>query len=313
MLRTDDAALVADAFDLGEEARLSGPVAAGRLGDIWSLSTTRGRFAVKDSRFPIDPDEVAQDAAFQDVVRAAGVPMPGVVRTTSGGVLADVAGTTIRVYGWVDLLGPTRELDPAEVGAVVAGIHRVVVPAQGPVPPWSVAPVGEAGWTELLGELDAAGCPFAGRLAAILPQVLAVEALMVTPEATQLCHLDLWGDNVLRSPDGGLVVLDWENCGPATPDLELGMVLFEFGCADADRMRTLLAAYADAGGPGRLRRPGDLTMLIAQTGHIAEVGCRRWLAATTDEARADNAAWVAEFLDEPVTVETVDQLLAAGA
>ena len=89
-------------------------------------------------------------------------------------------------------------------------------------------------------------------------------------------------------------------------------MLFEFGLGDPDRMRDLFASYVEAGGPARLRAPGDLTMLIAQSGHIARTGCERWLAATTDEERADNAAWVGEFLDEPVTVATVEAILAAA-
>ncbi len=76
-------------------------------------------------------------------------------------------------------------------------------------------------------------------------------------------------------------------------------------------MRDLYAAYVAAGGPGRVTTPADLTMLVAQTGHIARTGCERWLAATTDEQRADNAAWVAEFVDEPVTVRTVEAILGA--
>jgi len=55
-------------------------------------------------------------------------------------------------------------------------------------------------------------------------------------------------------------------------------------------------------------------MVIAQTGHIAQTGCERWLAARDDEARADNAAWVAEYLDEPPTTAVVEAVLrAAGA
>ena len=52
-------------------------------------------------------------------------------------------------------------------------------------------------------------------------------------------------------------------------------------------------------------------MLVAQLGHIAGVGCERWLASSTDQERADNADWVGEFLDEPVTVQTVDRILLA--
>ena len=83
------------------------------------------------------------------------------------------------------------------------------------------------------------------------------------------------------------------------------------GLGEPDRMRTLYAAYVDAGGPGRLADRGDLTMLVAQLGNIARVGCERWLTSSTDQERAGNAAWVREFLDEPVTVESVDRILLA--
>ena len=51
-------------------------------------------------------------------------------------------------------------------------------------------------------------------------------------------------------------------------------------------------------------------MPIAQLAHIVEEGCRRWLAATTDADRADNEAWVREFLDRPLTPDVVERLLA---
>ncbi len=212
----------------------------------------------------------------------------------------------------MDVLPRERALDPATVGALVAGIHRVQVATRAPVDPWYVVAVGEPAWRDLTARLRDARAPFADRLESLVPDVLAAEALLVETEAVQVCHRDLWADNVLRTPDDGLVVLDWENSGPGDPAGELGVVLFEFGLGDPDRMRDLFASYVEAGGPARLRTPGDLTMLIAQAGHIAQIGCERWLKATTDEARADNAAWVGEFLDEPVTVATVEAILDAA-
>ena len=313
MLHPGLAGRVAEAFDLGGEAVLVGPVATGRLGRIWRLTTERGRYAVKDSLLPVDPAEVARDAAYQDVVRAAGVAMPAVVRTPAGDPLADVEGP-VRVYAWVDLLPSTRRLDPAAVGGVLARIHRVALPATDPLDGWYAEPVGAAAWQDLVGRLAAAGAPFADRLAALLPGILEVEALLTPPTDLQLCHRDLWADNLLRTLDGELVVLDWENAGPADPAQELALALVEFGCGEPERMRALHAAYVEAGGPGRLKGPRDLTMVIAQTGHIARTGCERWLAATDDEARADNAAWVAEYLDEPPTTAVVETVLrAAGA
>ena len=52
-------------------------------------------------------------------------------------------------------------------------------------------------------------------------------------------------------------------------------------------------------------------MLVAQTHHIARTACERWLASRTEEERADNAAWALEFLDDPVTLRTVELLLDA--
>lgn len=312
MLDPDQAAEVAGRFALGDQAVLAGPVAAGRLGDVWKLSTERGDFAVKDARFPVDPAEVAADAAYQDRVRSHGVPMPAVVRAPDGEALVQLGSGPVRVYAWVDVLPRERGLDPVAVGALVAGIHRVQVATRGPVDPWYVAAVGEPAWRDLTTRLRNARAPFADRLESLVPDVLVAEALLVGTEAVQVCHRDLWADNVLRSPDDGLVVLDWENSGPADPAGELGMVLFEFGQGDSGRMRDLFASYVDAGGPARLRAPGDLTMLIAQAGHIAQIGCERWLKATTDDERADNAEWVGEFLDEPVTVATVDVILDAA-
>jgi hypothetical protein len=156
-----------------------------------------------------------------------------------------------------------------------------------------------------------ADAPFVDRLAALLPSVVEAEGILTSPRRVQVCHRDLWADNVRRTPGGGLVVLDWENSGPGDVNGELGCALFEYGLGQADRMRTLYAAYLDAGGPGRLADRGDLTMLVAQLGNIARVGCERWLTSATDQERASNADWVTEFLNEPVTVETVDRILLA--
>ena len=303
--------LVAERFGLGDHASLAGPVAFGRLGEIWELLAERGRFAVKHARFPVSSEDAELDATFQESVRRAGVPMPAVVRAVDGAVVADVGGDLVRVYEWVDVLPADRRLDPRELGQVLAAIHAVVVTTDEPVDGWYVDPVGAETWQELMMRLRMAGAPFVDRFEAVLPAVCEAEGILTSPRRVQVCHRDLWADNVRRTPGGGLVVLDWENSGPGDVNGELGCTLFEYGLGQADRMRTLYAAYRDAGGPGRLTGRGDLTMLVAQLGHIARVGCERWLASSTDQERAHNADWVSEFLDEPVTVETVDRILLA--
>ena len=305
------AGLIAERFGLGKDPRLHGPVAFGRLGEIWQLVTGRGRFAVKHAHFPVSVEDAELDAAYQDVVRAAGVPMPAVVRALDGTVVADIGRSHVRVYEWIDVLPADRALDPAEFGRVLASIHAAAVPTDNPVDGWYVDPVGAETWEDLLVRLRRAEAPFVERLAALLPDVLEAEGILTSPLRVQICHRDLWADNVRRTPRGGLVALDWENSGPGDVNGELGCALFEYGLGEPRRMRTLYAAYVDAGGPGRLADRGDLTMLVAQVGNIARVGCERWLTSSTDQERARNVDWVTEFLDEPVTVESVDRILLA--
>ncbi|MGH3348490.1 MAG: aminoglycoside phosphotransferase family protein [Nocardioides sp.] len=306
-----DVGLIAEQFGLGEDACLQGPVAYGRLGEIWQLVTGRGRFAVKHAHVAVSVEDAELDAAYQDVVRSAGVPMPAVVRTVDGTVVADIGGARVRVYEWVDVLPADRRLDPGELGRLLASIHAAAVPTDDAIDGWYADPVGAEAWQELLGRLRGAEAPFAERLAALLPRVVEAEGILASPRRVQICHRDLWADNVRRARDGGLVVLDWENCGAGDVNGELGCALFEYGLGERDRMRILYAAYVEAGGPGRLAGRGDLTMLVAQLGNIARIGCERWLTSSTDQERARNVDWVTEFLDEPVTVETVDRILRA--
>ena len=150
MLDTTHASLIADRFGLGDHARLDGPMAIGRLGEICRLTSDRGRFAVKHARFAVVAEDAELDAAYQDLVRLAGVPMPAVVRAVVGTVLADIPAGRVRVYEWVDVLPACRRLDPGEVRGLVAAIHAVDVPTDKPVDGWYVDPVGADAWPELL-------------------------------------------------------------------------------------------------------------------------------------------------------------------
>jgi Ser/Thr protein kinase RdoA (MazF antagonist) len=312
VLDSSHAGAVAARFALGGDPRLAGPVAFGRQGEIWRLDTDRGAFAVKQSRIAPDPDEAEHDAAFQELVHAAGVPTPAVVRDLEGRVVAEVAGVALRVYSWVDVAAEDRRLDPVAVGRLLAAMHAVHVPAGVPVEGWYADPVGRAAWEGLVTRLSDAGAPFATRLDELVPTLLEVEGILVAPtDGLQVCHRDVWADNLRAVPGGGLLIFDWENAGAASPSQELGVAAYEYGVGDPERVRALHQAYVDAGGPGRLREPADLTMLSAQLAHILQLGCERWLAATTDTDRDDNARWVAEFLDDPVTVPVVEELLAA--
>lgn len=310
-----NAADLAQAFALGGRARLSdGPVARGKQGLVWRLDTTEGSWAVKVPFQPSSEEEVRSSTAFQEAAHAAGVPTPQVRRTTQGSVFASVDGRTARVYEWVDLCPPDVGLDPAQVGAVVAAIHRVPL-AHSPqerLDPWYHEPVGADRWDQLVAQLAQAGAPFASRLSELRDELVALEAWIEPPQALAACHRDLWADNLLGMAEGGVCVIDWENSGPADPSQELGCVLFEFARDDPGRARDLVAAYRRAGGPGTVSRRGHFSMLIAQLGHITEVAAADWLQPNVRSPnRADSAAWISEVLDQPHTRALLESLLRA--
>ena len=98
-----------------------------------------------------------------------------------------------------------------------------------------------------------------------------------------------------------------------TPARSLAVALFEFGCADLGRVRGLSDAYVAAGGPGRIDRPGQFTMAIAQLAHIGEAACRQWLDPTRGAERQRNQGRVEEFLDDPITRSLVESIIDAVA
>ena len=141
-------------------------------------------------------------------------------------------------------------------------------------------------------------------------ELVALEAYLGRPPRDlRTCHRDLCADNVRRARPGGLCVFDFDNAGLADPSQELAVVLVEYG-AEPGRAGLIRAAYAEAGGPGRVGDPTDFAMVIAQLSHIVVEGCRRWLAADTDAERADNEGWVREFVDQPLTRTGIAALLA---
>jgi Ser/Thr protein kinase RdoA (MazF antagonist) len=308
-----DAWAIADHFSLGGKARLSdAPVAKGKEGAVWRLDTSDGRWAVKVLFYPPDPDEARLASTFQEAAYARGVRTPKVLRTAEGSVLLTLEGQQVRVFEWVDLLPPDFGIDPALVGLVLAAIHQVSIPESGALDPWYHEPIGSDRWDQLIEVLSRAGAPFATRLAELRDELVALESWIEPPQMLQTCHRDLWADNVLGTADGGVCVIDWENCGPADANHELGCVLFEFARTDSGRARALIDAYHHAGGPATVDRRGHFSMLIAQLGHITEMAATDWLEPKPRSPnRADSAAWIGEVLDEPHTRELLETILHA--
>ncbi|HET6668182.1 MAG TPA: aminoglycoside phosphotransferase family protein [Intrasporangium sp.] len=311
MLSVADGPLVATTFGLDAGGRLTGPVARGQLGQVWRLDADGTSWAVKEWFASPDAAAVEAHAQFAEAALAAGVFTPRSRLSVRGTVLAEVAGTAVRVLEWVDLSPRTRRLDPSEVGRTVARLHLAGTPTSERIINWFSTGMGAQAWRDTHRRLVAAGAPFAAALEALLPDLIAVESVIEPHERPQVCHRDLWCDNVLASADGRVCVIDFENVGPADPSQELAMVLFEFGDDDPQRARRLHAAYVEAGGSGRVSRRGHFSMLVAQQAHIASYACARWIGESDPAERDRLEAWFRETPEDPVTLERIDRILAA--
>jgi len=308
---------VAAAFDLGAPLAPMVEAAGGEQARIWRLDTSAGSFAVKQPRRSIEPRADGVDVAFQEAVGAqTDVPMPMPVRRPGGAFVIPVGDWLVRVSTWVDLLPPDPRLDPVELGRLLAGLHQVdfALSEEARVDPWYCAPVGQEAWDDLAARLERGGAPFAATLQTEMSHLVELENLLEAPRDLRMCHRDLWADNVLRTTSGQICVIDWDNCGAADPSHELAVVVFEFGQGERARMRALYDAYRNAGGPGRLERPGQLTMVIAQFGHFWEMAAGSWLHSETSRAERGRAEdRVSELMTRPLRSQLIGDMIAALA
>jgi thiamine kinase-like enzyme len=178
---------------------------------------------------------------------------------------------------------------------------------------WYTEPVGARRWEELLAGARVAAAPFAEALDAEIPELLRLEALVEPPGNVQSCHRDLWADNMLPTPTGGVCVIDWENCGLADPAQELPMAMIDFGLGDQRRVAELYQAYLAAGGCARVNGYGAFTMVIAQFSHFWESAIVGYISTDDVESKSHYLDRIAELLDPPLRVSHLEEMLDTTA
>ena len=155
--------------------------------------------------------------------------------------------------------------------------------------------------------------PWASRLATAVDGLDALHALLSPsdPAGTRVCHRDLHPGNVLADTAGELVVVDWDDVGPAEPARELTRTLvacFHDGDPDLESMRRAHRSYLDAGGPARLRSTADFTMMIA--GHLNFLN-RQVRVALDPTALPRDRNWAELEIDEGLRTLPTPELTAA--
>ncbi|MEV6037209.1 phosphotransferase [Nonomuraea sp. NPDC052116] len=332
---TELVAYVREAFGWDADVVVSaGP--RGALGQIWRLEVGPARYALKEI-FGEPPSEALIEAELALARRAAeaGVRLPAGHPDREGRhLLSAPGGPWLRLYDWIDLrpVDLTARDTPRELGTLLARLHRCApaAPAEadgGPPADWYHQVPAEREWARVQYHrapaeqewepADAAGQlaerEWAGRLAERLATLPELCAAVAPPDPAELivCHRDLHPENVLADPAGALVVVDWDNLGPAAPGRELAGALFDWFCdgpdADLDAMRAMYDAYVRDGGPGRITEAADFSMLLATRLNFLLVQTR---VALDPKAERRHREWAEREIDEGLRILPTPRQLA---
>ena len=291
--------------------------AAGRVGAVLAGGRRCGALALKEI-FAEPPSPALIEAELAFVARAADAGVRARRHPDRAGryLLAGPGGAWLRLYDWVDL-GPlelTAPATPAHLGALLARLHRcapaaTTEPGGGPPDPWYHRVPAETEWTDLVRPASGWAGLMADRLTT-LPELCAAVA-PADPARLIVCHRDLHPENVLVDPHGALVVVDWDNLGPAEPGRELARAMFDWfidrTTADLEAVRAMYDAYVLEGGPGRITEPSDFTMLVASRLNFLLVQAR---VAADPAAEPRHREWAEREIDEALQILPTARQLA---
>lgn len=319
-MQSDLVARARESFDLGDEDVSIEPGARGAQGEVWRLRAGHRVYALKHTFAGAAParSAVESEVVFARRAAAAGVRVPTSHPDHNGEYVVPLAnGGWLRLYDWVDL--HTADLAPAAaaLGLLLARLHRCAPPADrepnGETPdPWYEAPPDPDEWGPLVAAAAEVGMSWATQLADAVDGLPALHSILSSsdPLRMRLCHRDLHPGNVLADEADELVVVDWEDAGPAEPAQELARTLvacYHDGQPDLDSMRRAYLSYVEADGPAQLRSAADFTMLIASQLNFLSLQVRVALDPT---AASRDRQWAELEIAESLRILPTPDLLA---
>jgi Ser/Thr protein kinase RdoA (MazF antagonist) len=261
------AAEICAAFALGAPSGSPDAVPGGRLHRVWRLTTTAGRYAVKQLnpallRAPGAAERFRATERIAAAATAGGVPA---VAALSGpdGPLWSVTGACVMVYPWID--GATLPPTPAgpargrRIGALLGRLHGLGLTTDGLAElAWETDALRDDGWVLLARRGAARGLPWGEPLRALrhdlaLWAMRARQAIAELYRVQVVSHRDMDQRNVLWRDAHSPAIIDWETAGLTHPTVELADVALNWsgiltGSPDEATFAAVVAGYRAAGG-----------------------------------------------------------------
>jgi hypothetical protein len=295
----------------------------------WRVATGSGTFHLKwwpDVRWSWLRASLGAVAEIERAARSAGVEM-------AEPVLLDhqVGDGMVTVHRWVEGGEPVRAAPglAAWLGTNLARMHTVPPSAASPADAlesyFGLHPLDE--WDRWIAEGADKAAPWAEGARAARPAIAAASRLVADALAAGArlvgAHRDLQASNILATPAGRFVVVDWDHAGPHVAWYEAVQAAVVFGRlaagdgaavdqVDLTVARELLAAYTGAGGAIGPWRPEALAGVLGMA--LGRIAYWMWLSnghrRVTPDERREATAYLGRALSKLVQrVARADGLL----
>lgn len=248
-LSAEDAAAVAQAFDLGEVHEVR-PIPAGTINSNFALHTGAGRWFLRINEGKEEAD-VRYEAELVAALAAGGVPAPVPRNERSGQPYLVHRGRYLSLFPWLEgshrQAGEVRPADAEAIGAALGRLHLIGAALVARFPRDGVYTF-ERIVERYRGFADSGDPNLAGAVAAIGAEIVwQEERRAVRRQARRgIIHGDLFRDNVLFDAAGQVALIDFEQAsiGSLVYDLAVCINAWCYGAdLDVDLAAAMVRGY----------------------------------------------------------------------
>jgi Ser/Thr protein kinase RdoA (MazF antagonist) len=251
-----------DKLKLGKLSGTPAPLTGGQLHRMYSVTTDRGRYAVK----ALNPEVMLRPPALPGIIESERVAAiakktlpaaPALVFDGSAVQLLD--GQYYLIYDWIEgrvlLHDEIAPAHCARLGGILAALHRLDFGDL--CPPSTAAALPAPDWEAYLRLGQKAGAPWAELLAAYMSNLYEWSSRLAAAESTLtgktvVSHRDLEPKNVLWCA-GVPVIIDWEAAGRIHPAHDMAETAVYWskdgaGHIDSGKFKAFAGAYRNVAG-----------------------------------------------------------------